>query len=326
MTDQNTPPEEETNTFTRLWMLGVDGLYETMIVAASSPGYLVDAANHLPVVLNVLPGEQGFEPFSERPFLGSAQIYDTLSGAHNTYNDTMGVVVPEPATLTEHFAVGTGKAVGMGLSMLAAGPIIGAANSALVGGEAVVATNAATEVSSLTRAVTAVAENPVVSTGLDAAKYLGTKALGLTGRFAISNPLMTTALVSAADLKFNDGGIVKPAAKGAVNYVAEKFGLGTIFADASDPSTTQPGIANMYGFANDPAKTAGMLGVVFGVNALLNGYVGNLFGIIAGIAIALYFNQAIGDTANAALDKGKELLGAATPARRDPALPGPTAF
>ncbi len=282
MTDQTVTPEEETNTLKRLWMIGVNGLYEVSIDAVSSAGYLVDAANHLPVVLNALPGEQGFTPFTDKPFLGSGHIHASLTGGLDAYYGVTNITVPEPVTLTEHFAEGTGKAIGLAATALAAGPIIGAANSALVGGEAVVATTAATEVSAITRAVTAVTENAVVATGLDAAKYLGTKALGLTGSFAIANPLLTTALATGA------------------------------------------GIGSLTDIFNNPAKTAGMLGVVFGVNALLNDYVGNLFGLIAGIAIALYFNQTIGSTANAVVDKGKELLeGVSSSTRRDPAMPGP---
>ena len=37
-------------------------------------GAPVDLINQLPRVLNILPGEQGFEPFSDQPFGGSKSL------------------------------------------------------------------------------------------------------------------------------------------------------------------------------------------------------------------------------------------------------------
>lgn len=319
MTDQTTTPEEETNTLYRYWMIGLDGVYDGMITGVSSLGYVVDAANHLPTVLNVLPGEQGFSTFHDRPFLGNQFIYENLTGGMDAYKDTMGIVVPDPVTTSEHFVHGTGEAVGLATTVVAAGPVIGAANSALVGGgEVAMAANAATKVSPVTSIFTAVTESPMAQSGFNALQYIGGKTASLVSRFAIANPLLSTGLLAGADVAYNDGNIVTPIAKSGANYVAEKFGIGTIFTDSSNPDAVVPGPANLYGFANDPAKTAGMLAVMFTANSLLNNYLGNALGLIAGLAIALVFNKVIGETSNDLVDKGRELL-SGSPAQRTPA-------
>lgn len=309
MTDETTIPEEETNTFYRYAMIGIDGVYDGMIAGVSSLGYVVDAANHLPMVLNVLPGEQGFSTFHDRPFLGSEFIYDNLTGGMDAYQDTMGIVVPEPVTLSEHLVHGTGEAVGLATTVVATGAVLGAANTALVGGETVAVVNTATKVSPITSAFTAVVENPVVQAGTNAATYIGSQIASLAGRFAIANPLLTSGLAAGADITFNDGRIVTPVAKSGVNYLAESFGLGTIFRDSSDPdSDIVPGPANLYGLVDDPAKTAAMLGVVLATNSILNNFLGGTLGLIASIAIALVFNKQIGNAAHTALDAGREMI------------------
>lgn len=321
MTDETTTPEEETNTVYRYAMIGVDGVYNGLINGVSSLGYVVDAANHLPMVLNVLPGEQNFTTFHDRPFLGHDFIYDNLTGGMDLYKDTMGIVVPEPVTTSEHFAYGTGQAIGLATTVVAAGPIAGAAETALVGGETVAAVNAATKVSPLTSAFTAVTESPITRFAGDAVKWTGS----LAGRFALSNPLITTGLVAGADVAYNDGNIVTPIAKSAVNAVTERMGIGTVFGNSADPNAAEPGIANLYGLANDPAKVGGMLAVIFGMNSILNNMLGNTLGLIVSTAIALVFHQAIGNATHTAVDAGRDMLDSVT--RRDtPALapaPGP---
>ena len=158
MADNN----DETDNGWRIPMIGVDGLYRGLINGVSSFGLLVDGVNHAPRLLNVLPGVDNVGPMTDRPFLGSAQIHDALTGAHDGYKDLTGIVVPEPVTAAEHLAAGTGEALGLGAVALATGPVIGVANTALVGGgETALAVNAATRVSPLTQAFTTVAENPV---------------------------------------------------------------------------------------------------------------------------------------------------------------------
>lgn len=301
--------EQDTNNGWRIPMIGIDGIYRGLARGVSGFGLLVDGVNHSPRLLNILPGVENFGPMSDRPFLGSAQIYDGLTGAHQGYKDLTGIVVPQPVTTAEHLAAGTGEAIGMGAVALATGPVIGAANTAIIGGgETALAVNAATRVSPVTQAFTAVAENPVARFVGDAVKWTGSQALSLTGRFAIANPLLTTGLAAGADVAMNDGRIVAPLAKSAVNAVSERMGIGTIFGDASNPNAAQPGIGNLYGLVNDPTKTAGMMAVIFGANAILNNMFGNVGGLIASVVLALVFHQTIGNASHAAVDAGRDLL------------------
>ncbi|UZD69313.1 hypothetical protein [Brucella sp. JSBI001] len=48
---------------------------------AALPGLVVDAVNNAPRLANLLPGVEGVGPMSERPFLGSAMIADSLDTA-----------------------------------------------------------------------------------------------------------------------------------------------------------------------------------------------------------------------------------------------------
>ena len=314
--------EQETNTGWRISMIGVDGIYRGLARGVSGFGLLVDGVNHSPRLLNLLPGVENFGPMSPRPFLGSAQIYDSLTGAHQGYKDLTGIVVPEPATTTERLAAGTGEALGLGAVALATGPVLGAANATLVGGgETALAVNAATRVSPVTQAFTTVAENPVMRTAGDMLQWVGSKALSLTGRFAISNPLLTTGIVAATDVAVNDGRLVTPVAKSAVNAVSERMGIGTIFGDSANPNGAQPGIANLYGLVDNPAKTAGMLAVIFGVNSILNNVFGNTLGLIASVAIALVFHQTIGNATSAVVDAGRDLVNGTT--RQETPVPAP---
>ena len=316
--------EERSGSIWRIPMIGTDGIYRGLINGASAFGLLVDGVNHAPRLLNVLPYVDNVGPMTARPFGGSAHIHDTLTGAYRGYRNITGINIPQPVTTAEHLAAGTGEALGVGAVALATGPLIGAANTALVGGETAVAVNAATRVSPLTQAFTAVAENPVARYIGNAVKWTGSQALSLTGRFAISNPLLTTGLAAGADVALNDGRIVTPLAKSGVNAIGERMGIGTIFGDSANPNAAQPGIANLYGLVDNPAKTAGMLAVIFGVNSILNNVFGNTLGLIASIAIALVFHQTIGNATNAVVDTGRDLLNGATRQDTRPVAPAPT--
>lgn len=104
----------------------IEGLYDGAIDVIALPGYAVDAVNHAPMILNVLPGDQGFSTFSDRPFLGHDMIRDSLKGAHNAYKDAVGVETPQILDGTDQALRVGGELAGGGIVTMGAGTVVGA--------------------------------------------------------------------------------------------------------------------------------------------------------------------------------------------------------
>lgn len=73
---------------------------------ASTLGAPIDLLNMAPSILNILPGEQGFSTFSDKPFLGSESIAGMMG------NVGASVAKEPPQTTYEQFMRGAGEAAG----------------------------------------------------------------------------------------------------------------------------------------------------------------------------------------------------------------------
>lgn len=109
MTDNTA--ENQTGWTHRLTVAG-EYLNRGMINTVSALGYVVDGVNHSPRLLNAIPGVEGFTPMSDRPFLGSAMIYDNLAGGYGAYKDVMGVQTPELKDGTDRAIAGVAELAG----------------------------------------------------------------------------------------------------------------------------------------------------------------------------------------------------------------------
>lgn len=68
------------------------GAQELARGAVNVLGAPVDLVNASPMLLNILPGEQGMQPFSDRPFMGSRQIWDAITAPRDIVKqDVLGV-------------------------------------------------------------------------------------------------------------------------------------------------------------------------------------------------------------------------------------------
>lgn len=75
--------------------VGLDGVYSSLIDIATLPGYAVDGINHLPRLLNLIPGVDGIGPITDRPVLGSEYINENLTAGYEGYLGLFGEERPE---------------------------------------------------------------------------------------------------------------------------------------------------------------------------------------------------------------------------------------
>jgi hypothetical protein len=320
MVDTPTTTEEPEAEQERGWShrIGVfgEGIYDGGIAAISSLGLAVDAVNHAPRVLNLLPGVENFGPITERPFLGSTMIRENLTGAHDAYKDAVlpgGAETFAPVDLTDHFLYAGGQATGMAVTMQGATTAFTAANGLLT---ARTAAALGLDSSASHIAITAATENNL---GMMAARHLVTptgaptllgqgvnlaeQGVFAAGRYAaafpLRHPFLTAAGASYVDIAHNDAELTSSVGRTAVNFGAERFGLGPIFADSAADGTapgTEPQAAfNWQDMLQDPTKLAGMTASLFALNSVLNNVLGNTLGMIASLAIVLVFNSFIGE-------------------------------
>ncbi|MBU0799554.1 MAG: hypothetical protein KKA05_00985 [Alphaproteobacteria bacterium] len=288
-----------------------EGIYDGGITAISGLGLAVDAVNHAPRLLNLLPYVDDVGPMTERPFLGSTMIRENLTGAHDAYKDltlSNGAETFAPVDLTDHFLYAGGQVTGMAVTMQGTSAAFSAANGALT---ARAAAAAGLDASTSHIAITAATENNL---GAMAARNLVNPAGNPTllghgvnlaeqgalaaGRYAatipLRHPLLTAAGASYLDITQNGGELTSRFGKAAANYVAESFGFGTIFGN-DDPNENPDGGFNWQDMLQDPTKLAGMTASLFALNSVLNNFVGGTLGMIASLAIVLVFNNLIGE-------------------------------
>lgn len=325
MADNDTPAEEDV-TWSHRFSVGMEGLYDGLITGVSAVGYVVDAVNYAPSILNVLPGEQGFSNFSDRPFLGHEMIYDTLNGGYEGYKDLTGIETPELVDVTDHIVYGTGYVAGEATAIVATG---GALRAGTVAATEFTAAAAGLD-STATAAAVAAADVPMTqrigalfydaageSTLLGKVTGYATSATASVGKwlggFSLRHPFLTAGAATVADIKYNDGAIVTPLAKDAADTVATKYGLAPIFGDSSNPDG---------GFFNDPAKLAGMGTVTLGLTAILKNVLGTPLALIVSAGIAMYFNENISNISHTfAQAVGLEDKPGTTPATPAPDAP-----
>lgn len=85
-----------------------DGLRQGVAAIAGLP---VEAVNAAPVLANILPGEQGMTPMSDRPVMGSRDI-DTLLRLGSPQTDSALIPNYEPQTASGRFANRVGEEIG----------------------------------------------------------------------------------------------------------------------------------------------------------------------------------------------------------------------
>ncbi len=224
-----------------------DGVYQGLIGILSAPGLLVDAANNAPRILNILPGDQGFGPITDDPFLGSSQIRRGLTGLYNGYNDLTGVEVPETVDMTDHLlhlggrvagsaaASGGGAAV-IGNSSMLSGAMRGAAGSLTNIQDSRLIATAGGMAARIIRPVWWAMKNPVTA-------FNAATGLAITG--------------TAADLTLNDGRISGAVAGAAVDTAVERVtgfeGIGDAWERVA-PEPLKDGLDDVMDFlAENPA-------------------------------------------------------------------------
>lgn len=316
--------EKELNIWHRIGVFG-EGFWDGTIDAVSSVGLVIDAANHAPRLLNVLPYVDGFEPFHPRPFLGSAMIHDSLTGAHDAYKDAVlsgGATMFDPVDTTDHLIYGGGYVTGVAAGAVSTGAV---ANSALAAAAPAVTGAAATE----TTVGSLIGRQFVTASGNPTLLGHGTNLLGqgalATGKYAATLPLrypfMTAATAAYVDIAHNDARLTAHYGKEGANFVSERMGIGPVFATESNPEGF-----SALNLLQDPAKLAGMATVMFAMNSVLNNFLGNALGLIASLALALTFHELIGEKSNQLVTFARDAVGGLTGAQNDrtpPQAPAP---
>lgn len=94
--------------------LAASGMQGLTKGAANLVGAPVDAVNMSPMLLNLLPGEQGFKPFSENPVGGSQSVYDAVTAPRDVVQEALGMDTGdfEPRNAAERFSERIGEEVG----------------------------------------------------------------------------------------------------------------------------------------------------------------------------------------------------------------------
>lgn len=315
MTDETaTPQEEEQSWFWRgLGVVG-EGVYDGAIMAVSSVGLVVDAVNHAPRLVNVIPGVDGVGPISDRPFLGSTMIRESLTGAHDAYKDLVlpgGATMFDPQTPGEHVLYGAGYVGGAALGSVGTGATLAATREALMGGTALAqsfntARVAAGGQSVIPNMTPMSIVNNAGGAALDVTTSFTRSAAGHALGFSARHPILATGALTAADIAYNDGRVSGALAETAGNAITERIGLGPVFGDsARDPAQD--------GWFDDPTKLAGMVTSFFAANALLGGMfgdggIGKIFGVLLVGALVLAFNGQIGEMSHSVANTVRDAL------------------
>lgn len=263
--------------------VGIDGIYQGIINTLALPGYLVDAANHAPTVLNILPGEQGFSTFSDDPFLGSGQIRSGLTSLYQGYNDVAGVTVPQRVDTLDGL-------IGMGGEV--AGGALVAGGLSLAAGSSPVLANGIRTVASGT---TVVQQSPATGYVLGGLKGAARSAWwAATHPVTAFNALTGLAITgSAVDMTLNDGNLTGAAVGAVTNKAVESVtgyeSLSAVWRENA-PQEMQDMLVSFMEFMGENPMLAkwGSFGfaLVTG-NALIEKMTGNMpFGGLASLALA----------------------------------------
>ena len=118
------------------------------------------------------------------------------------------------------------------------------------------------------------------------------------GSLFFGSATRTAVTAVTADQVANDGRITRAAVENAGGFLAGRF-LDAVGLRA-DPANPDAGLLERL--TADPAKLAGLGGVVALTAAVLRGAMGTPMALVAGLALAMFFNQDIGRMANSVVD------------------------
>lgn len=302
MAQDNVTIEEENKGFWHRAGVFGEGIYDGGIAAiAGTVGGAVDLVNNAPRALNIIPGVEGFKPFSDRPFAGSAMIRENLTGAHDAYKDAVlpnGADTFAPVDMTDNIIYGGGYVTGIAAGTLGTGAAAnGALNLAAGGGS-----NIKLGESFAKQFFDEAGNATMLGRGTQLAGRGTATATKLTATTALRHPFLATAGAAAADIAYNDGALSSHLGKKATDAAATRFGLSPIFGNSDTPSLLGTGAKLLQ----DPTKLAGMATIALVLGSLLGGRLGGPLGMIAGAAITMLFHNVIGEKSHEIADWAKE--------------------